>query len=158
MKQKLLQFDCKKWLKLLKTNFGCNDNDVNPYIFVFVDNVTTKLVRSASALLLNVNNCKKSDNLSKHAKTGTISKIPKKTPKMHCCQHKSKLPKSSMTRKCFKPVTILRPQKLIFERIKAFIFKHLFKGESWKCDLSTSACHGNNLSDITLKCMSSSPL
>ena len=81
MKQKLLQFDSKKVVKTLKNKFGCDDNEVNPYFFVFVDNVTTRLVRSASALLLNVNNCKNQIFCQNMPRLAQYLKYQKRLPK-----------------------------------------------------------------------------
>ena len=77
MKQKLLQFDGKKVVKTVKNKFGCNGNEIKPLYFVVVDNIIAKLGRNASVLLLNVTNSNNQVFLQKHAKTGTISKIPK---------------------------------------------------------------------------------
>ena len=62
---------------LKKTSLVAMATKQNPYIFVVVDNIIAKLGRSASMLLLNVTNSKNQVFLQKHAKTGTISKIPK---------------------------------------------------------------------------------
>ena len=85
MKEKLLQFDGKKWLKLEKTNLVAMATD-KPLYFVVVGSLTAIIRRSISVLLLNATNSKNQIFLQNMPRQAKYQKC-EKAPKLHCCQH-----------------------------------------------------------------------
>ena len=88
VKKKWLIFDGTKVVKTLKNKFGCHSNEVKPLYFVVVVNITAKIGRNTSELLLNATLIEKKIRYS-FKNMPRLARYLKwvKTPKMHCCQH-----------------------------------------------------------------------